>query len=75
MRELNLLLNDKRKPIKTVGTIVSNPKHRLYVIKTRNGRMQVQAASAYRLGDRVVVYDGLIQGYAGTEPVATTEEV
>lgn len=75
MRELNLILNNKRKLTKTVGTIVSNPRHRLYVVTTRNGRMQVQSTSAYRLGDRVVIYDGLIQGYAGSEPRATIEEV
>lgn len=74
-RYLDNILNSKRKAIKASGTIVDNPSHLTYVISTRSGRMQVESATAYELGARVVAYDGFIQGYAGDEPKATMSEV
>lgn len=74
-RKLDNILNSRRKSVKVTGTIVANPSHLTYVLATRNGRMKVDATTAFKLGDRVVAFDRLIQGYAGNEPPATMEEV
>ena len=74
-RYLNNILNSKRRVFKVSGTVIKKPTKTTYVLSTRNGRMQVESAIAYKLGDRVVAYDGVIQGYAGDEPKAITAEV
>jgi hypothetical protein len=68
MKELlDMLLNNRKKPKKVIGTIVSSPSYLKYVISTDVGKMQVESTVPYKITDRVVVYDNLIQGYAGAE--------
>lgn len=69
---LDAVLNNRKKPVKISGRIISSPRHLSYVIATVNGRIQADAPVPYEKGRRVVVYNGLIQGYAGTEPPATS---
>lgn len=72
---LNKILNTRKKPAKLNGKIVSRTGHLSYVIRTNNGKMQVDALTPYKIGDRVVVYDRLIQSLAGDEPAATSSVV
>lgn len=68
MKELlNAILNKNKKPVKNIGTIVAIAGNLKYVIETNTGRMQVESTSPYKVGDRVVVFDLIIQGYAGIE--------
>lgn len=64
---LAAILNSKRKPVKIIGVIVSSPSHLHYVISTDIGKMQVESTVPYKIGDRVVAFDNIIQGYAGIE--------
>ena len=68
MKELmDLILNSRKKPKKVIGTIISSPSYLKYVISTNEGKMLVEATTPYKITDSVVVYDNLIQGYAGIE--------
>lgn len=68
---LNSILNNRRKPVKTIGVIVSNPNHLKYVIRTQSGKVQVEGTIPYRIGDKIVAFDGLIQGFAGNTSTPT----
>lgn len=68
MRKVLLsLLNKYNKPVKITGTIVEKVGFLKYVISTKSGKMLVESTVPYKLKDRVVVFDKLIQGYAGIE--------
>lgn len=69
---LNKIFNNRKVPVKVTGIIVGSPASLSYVVKTRSGKMRVQAATVYQIGDRVAVFDGLIQGYAGKESTPTS---
>jgi len=64
---LDSILNSKKKTVKIIGTIVGNPEYLRYIISTDTGKMQVESTTPYKIGDRVVVFDRVIQGYAGIE--------
>jgi len=64
---LNAILNSKKKTVKIIGKIISSSGNLRYVILTDTGKMQVESTVPYKLGDRVVAFDGIIQGYAGIE--------
>ena len=66
-RLLAAILNSKKKPVKVTGIIICNPENLKYIISTKTGKMLVQATVPYNISDRVVVYDNLIQGFAGVE--------
>ena len=64
---LNKILNNKKKPIKLIGRIQSSPNPLQYVVTTRSGKVRVEAPTPYKVGDKVVIYDQIIQGYAGDD--------
>ena len=50
---------------KLTGKIVSNPGHLQYIVKTNIGKIFVNSTESYNISDKVVVFNGYIQGYAG----------
>ena len=74
-RYLGEVLNKKKRPVKVNGRILSNPRRLEYIVLTNSGKMKVDATRKFEVGKRVVIYDGLIHDYAGSEPATVSAEV